>query len=90
MDGIEIDEVCRSSMNRFAEGHITMEEMGIAIDIHARALVAEAQRRQAAGELQDSPYTNYVAVEEDAEIQEVVFPDGRRRWFFIDEAKRIS
>jgi len=89
MDGIEINPTCQSIMNQFAEGRITLEEMSTAIDIHVDTLVAESQTRQAVGKLQNSRESNYISVDP-GELQEVVFPNGPRRWLPVDEARRIS
>jgi hypothetical protein len=89
MDGIEINPTCQSIMDQYAEGHITLEEMSAAIDIHVSTLVAESQTRQAADELLNGREPNYINVDP-GELQEVVFANRARRWFPIDEAKRIS
>jgi hypothetical protein len=89
MDGIETNQICQSIMNQYAEGHIALDEMSAAIDIHVQAVIAESQRRKAAGELLNSREPNYTSVDP-GELQEVVFSNGARRWFPIDEARRIS
>jgi hypothetical protein len=77
-DGVETSAAMRQIMSRWVDGELTMRQVSAEVKKHVEALTADYKARQEAGEVFPPSDGNYIPYE--GELDEIVFPNGARRW----------